>query len=240
MTDWWTFVEGIASAIVIETLVVIFVSERVRQGLFRLLSATGNYLRNPDVETLTTRVFDVESVPAEVIGARPSPYLREKVRASLEASNLGPAGQGGRTVEFDLTRRARHVRCIISAIDSDPDEPLGLKVSLRTGVSYRTVGRDLLSSLGEESRVVEALTAQLHLRPRGWGVHISFPQNVPPLSMVDPKVVRFVSGQTPDSEVTIRVGPRSIDAEGQTGESLERLLRTVIARAPRGAAAPSG
>lgn len=234
MTDWLAFVEGIASTIVVETVVIILVSEPVRQRVFRAFSSVGNYLMNPDVETLTTRVYDVESVPSEAADIRPSPFLREKVKESLRTSGLGPISGGERTTEFDIVKGSKRTRCTISAVDSDSDEPLGLKVSLRTRVAYRTVGRDLLSSLGQESTVVEALTAQLHLRPRGWAVHISLPESVSPLSIVDSKYVKFVSGQTPDSEVTLRVGPRSVEAEGRTGASFERLLRTVIARAPKG------
>jgi hypothetical protein len=239
MFDWVSFFVGIGTTALVETIVIILVSEPTRQALFKLISRVGNWLRNPDVEALASRVFDVESVPEEVLGVRPSSYLRERIAGSLRAAGLAESREGARSVEFELPLRHYHVKCIVSPIDESPEEPLALKVSIRAKVAYKTVPRDLFAVSGLETRIVEALTAQLHLRPRGWSVHVTFPEKIRPLSFVDMDTVEYVSGHTRDQGVSLKVGQRSIEAEGMQGDSLERVLRVVIARSPKGGAGPS-
>lgn len=239
MFDWVSFLVGIGTTALVETIVIIFVSEPTRQAMFKLISRAGNWMRNPEVEALASRVFDIESVPAEFLEARPSSYLRDRITGSLRAADLAEPREGARSVEFELPLRNYHVKCTVTPIDENPEEPLALKVSIRARVAYKTVPKDLFAVSGLETKIVEALTAQLHLRPRGWSVHVTFPEKVRPLSIVDMDTVEYISGHTRDQGVSLKVGQRSIEAEGSQGDSFERVLRMVIARSPKGGAGPS-
>jgi len=239
MFDLFSFLIGLATTILVETIVVIFVSEPIRQALFRLLSRIGNTITNPTVEAEANWVFDVEKMPDEVEGGRPNLYLREQVATTLRAVGLAPGAVKAKTIDFDMSHHGSLVRCRVTSIDDDPEEHLALKISLHVRIGYRTLPRDLFGTVGLQSKILEALTSQVHLRPRGWGIHIGFPSAIRPMAFVNPGVVDFVSGQTLDKDVRIRVGQRSLDAEGAYGDSLERLLKTVIARSPRGWEEPS-
>lgn len=238
MFDVISFLEGLTGTIIVETIVILLISEPLRQRFFRQLSRAGNWLTNPVVEAVASRVLDVEGLPADIQTNRPNQLVREQVASTLKEAALAPGARVSRTVEFEVNRRGSHFHCTVSCLDEDPADPVALKVSLRVRVGYRTVARDLFSTVGIESTILEALTSKLHLRPRGWGLHIEFPDAVRPMAIVDPDMVEYVSGRTLDKEIVIKVGPRSIDAEGPQGESLERLLKVVIARAPRGVSGP--
>jgi hypothetical protein len=239
MFDWLSFIIGLVTTILIETIVIILVSEPIRQGLFRLLSRIGNTITNPTVEAEENWVYDVEKVLDEVESGRPNRYLREQVATTLRAGGLAPAATTSKSVEFDMSHHGSLVRCRVTSIDDDPGEHLAVKVSLRLRIGYRTLPRDLFGTVGLQSKILEALALQVHLRPRGWGIHIGFPREIRPMMFVNPGIVDFVSGKTLDKDVRIRVGQRSLDAEGIYGDSLEKLLKTVISKSPKGGEEPS-